>query len=99
MDYPTGDQWQRGGERGERAVRSALGKLGINMMKPGANHVLTVAAGHGALVAIGGYLRALSGNNNHVSEQWAMATLRGALRGADGPIHDDGRPFTQATDA
>lgn len=99
MDYPTNDQWQRSGERGERAVRTALATLGIKMSKPGKNHTLTVAAGHGALVAIGGYLRALSGHDNHVSEQWAMAQLRGALRGAEGPIHDDGRPFIQATDA
>lgn len=99
MTYPTDAQWQRAGERGERAVRSGLATLGIKMMKPGQNSTLTVAAGHGALVAIGGYLRALSGPNNHVSEQWAMATLRGALRGAEGPVHDDGRAFVQAGDA
>lgn len=97
--YPTEAAWQRAGERGEQAVRSALGTLGIRMAKPGRNHTLTVAAGHGALVAIGEYLRTLSGSDNHVAEQWAMATLRGALRGADGPVHDDGKPFVQASDA
>ena len=76
-----------------------MGSLGLDMIKPDKNGALTVAAGHGALVAVGEYLAALSGPGNHVAEQWAMATLRGALRGADGPIHDDGRPFVQATDA
>lgn len=99
MEYPTETAWQRAAERGERSVRSALATLGIKMSKPGQNHALTIAAGHGSLVAIGGYLRAVSGPDNHVAEQWAMATLRGALRGADGPIHDDGRAFIQAVDA
>jgi hypothetical protein len=97
--YPSENEWQEAGERGERAVRSALASMGIKMMKPGKNSALTVGAGHGALVAIGDYLRTLSGADNHVSEQWAMATLRGALRGAEGPIHYDGSPFIQATDA
>lgn len=99
IDYPTESAWQRAGERGERAVRSALATLVIRMAKPGENAALTIASGYGALVAIGGYLRALSGPDNHVAEQLAMATLRGALRGAEGPIHDDGRPFVQASDA
>jgi hypothetical protein len=97
--YPSERQWQSAGERGEHAVRRALAKLGISLTKSGTNATLAVAVGHGALVAIGGYLRVLSGPDNHVAEQWAMATLRGALRGAEGPVRDDGQPFTMATDA
>ena len=99
MSHPTDEQWQWAGERGEKAVRKALAPLGIKLTKARHATRLEVAAAHGALVAIGGYLRALAGDNARVTEQWALAIVRGAIRGAEQPVHDDGRPFVQASDA
>lgn len=95
----TEEEWDRCGELGDRATRSALATAAISLGR-NAPAAAPLAVGLGAVKAIGEYLRHISRPEGaHVLEQNAMAYLRGALRGADGPILDSGQPFTGASDA
>ncbi|MBC9179581.1 hypothetical protein [Pseudoroseomonas ludipueritiae] len=49
----------------------------------------------GGIVALGDFLRALreDGKAMDLTEEYALAVLRGALRGEEGPVYEDGRLF------
>lgn len=96
MADPDEAAWQAAGETGNRLVRDVLAQYGL----ANPNAELLLATGFGALTAAVEFLVALSNSENStVLEQWALAYARGAIRGTNGPIHDDGRPMQRAHDA
>ena len=92
-------EWDHYGNRGDSVVRRALTGWATNL-SVSAPAEASLAMGFGALKAVGEYLRVVANPDGiAVLEQNAMAYLRGALRGADGPILDNGKPFIGASDA
>jgi len=100
---PTQEAWDIAAEAGEKVVRDAIVRLVKRMGKRGgsqANHALIPGVLCGALVEITRINRAVCDPAEmHIVEQYWLAYVRGAIRGLDGPVHDDGRPFERAFDA
>ena len=95
---PSQQDWDA--TEGERAVKQAMAKISAKLLRKRAGAGLIVASQFGGLVQMGRYIRAMSNpDHRHVSEQYAMAYLRGALRGLDYAVHDNGQPMERATDA
>ena len=97
--YSTAVEWQAYALNGQRVTQTALAMETATLI----GHApcdAPLAIGFGALCAVGEYLRVASDPNGvAVLEQMALAYLRGAIRGADGPVRDNGQPFTGALDA
>ncbi len=95
----TEAEWDTFGNLGDAAVRSALA-IGATALPRTAPADAPLALGFGAVKAIGEYLRAIANPSGiAVLEQNALAYLRGAIRGEEGPVRDNGQPFTGASDA
>jgi hypothetical protein len=95
VTYPTREEWDAAADRADRAVVSALGPLGLAETGPGGNRELLPAISMAAAVAVGRFARAVSGPANALAERLMVAHLRGALRGLEYPVHEDGREFTE----
>jgi hypothetical protein len=90
---PTEAEWQRAAEIGERAATVALQEATQAADGPLAD----IAVAFGMIVRIGQFLQAASADAS-VAEQGAVAYLRGAVRGMEGPANEDGTPYVGATD-
>lgn len=91
------EAWERACRSGENAVRKALGPATMRQIKSGAGTEAHLAPAIGALVAIGDLLFHLSTHGDRwVMETLAVAYLRGAVRGEDAPVNEDGSAYTGA---
>jgi hypothetical protein len=94
-------EWARAAAVAERGTAEILRDCTESAVEKAFDDVgLLYAPAFGAIVAAGRFIRAISNpdDGRHVTEQWAMAYLRGALRDANGPVKDDGTPMERATD-
>nr|WP_294566982.1 hypothetical protein [uncultured Rhodopila sp.] len=98
--FPSERAWAKAAADGERSMKQTLIFLsGRILSRKGANALIHAAA-IGCLVELGRYIAAMANPAGcHIAEQYAMAHLRGALRGASGPINDNGTSWERATDA
>lgn len=95
---PPPEEWQSAAESGEAAVRRAMQPVLLSLLD-GRHHPATwMAALLGAAHEIAATGRAATGNPA-VMEEYLVAHVRGGCRGADGPIHEDGRPFEGTANA
>jgi hypothetical protein len=92
---PTAEQWIATGEQTSTELRKTLLRIVGMHRRRNANPGLLRAIGLAAIAEAGAFIAASDNPTAPpIPEQLAIAQLRGALRGSDGPIHDDGRPFT-----
>jgi hypothetical protein len=97
---PPKDEWQAAGEAGERAVKDAV-CAAMLAHATGHHHPATfLAVAFGAIVAVAEAARACGASSGHaVMEEYLVAHVRGAMRGADGPVHEDGQPYEGTANA
>lgn len=83
--------WQRAAEAGERTVREALRGRIARRLERGDNPVNALAVLLGGLTACAREIRvAVDPDTNRAElEANVMAMVRGALRGAEGPLNED----------
>lgn len=100
---PSEAAWERAGQRGEKAVRDAIGKISLRYTKQPNAHALGMAVAFGALVAAAELLRVMVDDTNETGmrkiEENALAYVRGAVRGATEPLNADGTIFVRSFDA
>ncbi|MBR0649543.1 hypothetical protein GXW78_07720 [Roseomonas terrae] len=93
-DLPISEQeWDAIGNRADTAARKALTQLALKAVrKHGSNEPIALVACGGAR-AVGelGRIGVLP-ERMHLVEEMLVAYLRGAVRGLDHPVHEDGRP-------
>lgn len=92
------DKWKEIGTATEAAIRAHLGPFAFDRIEETDSVLAGVAAAHGGLVAVGALLRLISAQDETspatgAMERWSIAVLRGVLRGEEGPIREDGRPY------
>ncbi len=86
--------WDQAGNAADAAVRKVLGPLAQKHIKRTGEGAMVHAVALGGIKAAGELLRASTIPEGRVLlEEMAVAYLRGALRGAGGPIHEDGREW------
>lgn len=91
---PTDAEWQRLGERGERIVTAALSQEATRRLKAGEHQSTALALAFGGLASVARLIRAANKPERaDRTERMAVAFLRGAFRGADGPINADSTPY------
>ena len=94
-DLDTEVGWQRHCEAGERAARKLFGNAALRQIKRRHSDIAALGVGVGGLVALGEMLRGTCEPHGlRVMEDVALAYLRGAIRGTDGPVNPDGTPYT-----
>ena len=98
-DILTAEEWDAAAHRLEAAAKKFLVRQMERGLKAGENHQFLAV--HVPLTAIkeAGALAHALGCDPTYAERVFIAYLRGALRGADSPVHEDGRPFTGVHDA
>ncbi len=88
------------GALGDRIVRVAVMKMLVSLKKQKAHAFAPFIASFGMVRAVGDFVRANTDPSKITqAELIAIAYLRGAIRDAGGPVHEDGRPFTGLFDA
>ena len=99
---PSEEAWEAAAQRCHAIVQKALrGPMlaQFRAKEPGAA-ALPLAICMGALTEVAMTLEAIVRETGaQAMERYALAYVRGALRDAGGPIHDDGRPFVRIDDA
>lgn len=96
---PPEEQWQRASKVGERVIRTAIQEKIMRRLQRGAHPYDALAMMFGAMTSLAQATRALSKGTpeaTSVLEQNILAYVRGAIRGLDGPVNEDGSPFTGA---
>jgi hypothetical protein len=97
---PTAEEWEGSCQAGEMAVKAAIADAALQRIRVDSSGYGDVGVALGALVAIGALLRGIGeGGSQHVMENMAMAYLRGALRGTEGPVNADGSDYVGTHDA
>jgi hypothetical protein len=92
---PTPELWEATADQTSKELRKTLLRIVSLHRRRNANPALLNVIGLAALAEAGAFIAASANPGAPpISEPLAMAHLRGALRGSDGPIHDDGRPYT-----
>lgn len=97
--HPSEEAWNGAAEHGAAVVKFGMASYANAVIEREDNTALIAGATLGAVAELGRFSRAMTPATSHgVAEAYMIAYLRGALRGLDGPVHEDGRVFTQAYD-
>lgn len=89
------DEWQEAAEAGEAAVRAPLAQACLNYCDAPYHRQTHMAVFFGAAREVAAVaLAACAPEGASILEEYLVAYIRSGMRGVDGPIHDDGRPFT-----
>lgn len=95
----TPEEWDAAAHRLENAAKKFLVQQMNRGLKNGEHHQFLAMAVPLTAIKEAGALSHALGCEPIYTERVFFAYLRGALRGADGPIHEDGRAFTGLHDA
>lgn len=93
-DNITAADWDTLGNRADEIARRAVAAFGIKMVRRHDTGAAMVPIVAGTARAAGSLARSIVPSESlHLIEDMMLAYLRGAIRGLDGPIHEDGRPW------
>jgi hypothetical protein len=99
-ELPSEDEWIAAGHAGEQAVKDVVCATMLDHMTDRHHPATYLAVAFGAVAAVANAARACGASSGHaVLEEYLVAYVRGAMRGADGPAHEDGRPYEGTTNA
>jgi len=96
---PPEAEWQAAGEAGEQAVKDAICAAMMAHCGPEHHPTTYLAVAFGGIIAVAQAARAAKPEASAILEEYLVAYVRGACRGADGPVHDDGRPYEGTSNA
>lgn len=91
---PPPEEWAACAEAAENAVRIALSAALLPFCSDQHHRGTPVAGLFAAISAVTQIARGLGEPHGYpIVEEYLVAYVRGGMRGAEGPIHDDGRPY------
>lgn len=92
ITMPPAEVWDAWASDGNQVARDSVGVRALQLAHV---HALApTAVGFGALVAVCEMLSGLCPKSGRrVLEETVIAYARGAVRGLDGPVHEDGRAW------
>jgi hypothetical protein len=93
---PSEEEWTRASQAGERLVRKHFPDLLLRRLDRGAHALDSMAVLLGALTTVCDMLYRLSDPNPEAKEAFEVVALyyaRGALRGLETPVFEDGTPY------
>lgn len=100
VTQPTEAVWTQATKQGATLLKKSVGKRVLSILEDHQNPAIATGVMFGALQEVCAMAAvACPEQNRHVLEQHLLAIVRGAMRGLEHPVQDNGKPFIGVSDA